>query len=200
MVLEHRIRIKIVKECNSVECFSFIADEASDISTAKQVAICIRFYYRNIIRDEFLGFFKVESTTGEALAEIFLRTMRGFGISVDNMVHFVGQGYDGASNMRGCRQGVQARTRELYPEAIYLHCHAHCLNLAIIHASNEMMIRNMMHTVQEKNFAFSYSAKRTHQFRTCLEATPHKLENRKKLRAFCETRWSARGDDLHVPS
>lgn len=33
----------------------------------------------------------MEFTTGEALAEIFLRAIRGFGISVDNMVHFVGQ-------------------------------------------------------------------------------------------------------------
>lgn len=89
--------------------------------------------------------------------------LKEFGIGVETMV---GQGYDGASNMRGCRRGVLARIRELHPEAIYVHCNAHCLNFAIIHALNEMMIRNMMDTVQEINFAFSYSAKRTHQFRT----------------------------------
>lgn len=59
-------------------------------------------------------------------------------------------------------------------------------------------IRNMMDRVQEINFAFSYSAERTHQFRASLEATPHQLEKRSKLRKLCETRWSARVDDLYT--
>lgn len=59
-------------------------------------------------------------------------------------------------------------------------------------------IRNMMDRVQEINFAFSYSAERTHQFRASLEATPHQLEKRSKLRKLCETRWSAKVDDLYT--
>lgn len=56
----------------------------------------------------------------------------------------------------------------------------------------------MMDTMQEINFAFSYSAKHTHQCRSTrtLEATPHELEKRSKLRELCETRWSASGDAL----
>lgn len=72
ILLGQQIRSKIVNECNSVKCFSLIADEARDRSTAEQVAICVRFYYENVMRAEFLGFVKAESTTGEALAELFL--------------------------------------------------------------------------------------------------------------------------------
>ncbi len=28
--------------------------------------------------------------------------------------------------------GVQQRIREVVPQAIYVHCHAHCLNLVIV--------------------------------------------------------------------
>ena len=53
------------------------------------------------------------------------------------LVKMRGQGYDGASNMSGKFRGVKARVRQIFPEAIYTHCKAHCLNLAIIHASEE---------------------------------------------------------------
>lgn len=69
ILLWQQIRSKILNECNSVKCFSLIADEATDRSTAEQVAICVRFYYENAMREECLGFVKAESTTGEALAE-----------------------------------------------------------------------------------------------------------------------------------
>ena len=45
----------------------------------------------------------------------------------------VSQGtYDGASVMSRCCFGVQQRIRELNPHAIYIHCHAHCLNLVLV--------------------------------------------------------------------
>ena len=42
------------------------------------------------------------------------------------------QGYDGASVMSGHCSGVQTRIREVAPQAIYTHCNAHCLNLALV--------------------------------------------------------------------
>ena len=44
----------------------------------------------------------------------------------------VSQGYDGAAVMSGCVSGVQKRIRDLVPQAIYVHCHAHCLNLVLV--------------------------------------------------------------------
>jgi len=39
--------------------------------------------------------------------------------------YLYGQGYDGASNMAGHMQGVQAHVRAMYPKALYIHCAAH---------------------------------------------------------------------------
>ncbi|XP_078368450.1 52 kDa repressor of the inhibitor of the protein kinase-like [Oculina patagonica] len=57
----------------------------------------------------------------------------------------------------------------------------------------------MMSTVQEIAFAFSFSAKRQHQFQEKLKETPESQEQmgrRAKLRTLCETRWGARADAL----
>ena len=42
------------------------------------------------------------------------------------------QGYDGASVMSGRCSGVQQRIMEVAPQAIYIHCFAHILNLVLV--------------------------------------------------------------------
>jgi hypothetical protein len=45
----------------------------------------------------------------------------------------VAQTYDGAAVMSGALGGVQAHFRKKHPEAIYVHCYAHELNLVLCH-------------------------------------------------------------------
>ncbi|GKB87969.1 zinc finger MYM-type protein 1-like protein [Tanacetum coccineum] len=49
-----------------------------------------------------------------------------------------GQGYDGASNMRGEWNGLQALILKECPYAYYVHCFAHQLQLALVLASKEV--------------------------------------------------------------
>ena len=49
-----------------------------------------------------------------------------------------GQGYDGASNMRGEWNGLQAKFMEECPYAYYVHCFAHQLQLALVAAAKEV--------------------------------------------------------------
>lgn len=50
-----------------------------------------------------------------------------------NLELLCGQGYDGAAAMSGHLNGVQAKIREEYPRALYVHCSPHSLNLALSH-------------------------------------------------------------------
>jgi hypothetical protein len=50
-----------------------------------------------------------------------------------------GQGYDGASNMRGEFNGLQALFLRECPYAYYVHCYAHRLQLALVAASKEVV-------------------------------------------------------------
>lgn len=47
-----------------------------------------------------------------------------------------GQAFDGASNMSGIRNGVQALVKEEVSQALYVHCLAHNLNLCLKDVTN----------------------------------------------------------------
>lgn len=188
----------IVKACNKSPCFGFIADEATDCASIEQMALCVRFYDvdNQYIREDFIGFAECKSTTGEALTDGFLDNLTKKGVIIEKMR---GQGYDGAANMSGKYRGVQARVKERVPEATYTHCKAHNLNLCIIHACKEPLVRNVMDTIQAIAFAFDYSAKRLLKFNDTLEEDElarNRMDNRRKLKTLCETRWASRADAL----
>ena len=46
----------------------------------------------------------------------------------------VSQGYDGASDISGNCSAVQTRLKEFAPHAVYIHCHAHILNLVLVYS------------------------------------------------------------------
>ena len=49
----------------------------------------------------------------------------------------VAQCYDGASVMSGQHRGVQSIVKETYPNAHYVHCYAHQLNLILQQATSQ---------------------------------------------------------------
>ncbi|VDI33904.1 Hypothetical predicted protein [Mytilus galloprovincialis] len=99
-----------------------ILDEATDTSTKEQVSLCLRFLEHTDngleVREEFVGFLHAHSIRGQALATLLLDTIDEYEIDGDKMR---AQGYDGAANMSGKHQGVQAHVKERFPEASYVH-------------------------------------------------------------------------------
>ena len=102
-------------------------------------------------------------------------------------------------------RGVPAYTQSTQLRTLIFECQKNKnvsnLNLAIYHASDEPLVRNMMRTVQEIAFSFSYSAKRLLRFQESLENDAESklaMEKRTKLQSLCETRWAARADALHT--
>ncbi len=81
------------------------------------------------IRESFLTFVFAPSLTADHLSQYIFSTLSLFNLDLSSVVS---QGYDGAAVMSGCVSGVQTRIRELAPQAIYVHCHAHCLNLVLV--------------------------------------------------------------------
>lgn len=78
--------------------------------------------------------------------------------------------------MSGKHNGVQAIIKRDAPEALYVHCKALCLNLAVVHACKEPTVRTMMAVVQECGFAFHYPAKRLEAFISELQDDVHVQE------------------------
>ena len=180
--------------------FSIIVDEITDISTVEQLSLSIRYFdnEKNVVREDFLAFIEVFSCTGEAIANIILDYLATYCLPLDN---FVGQAYDGASNMSGIYRGCQALIKKKCPNAEYYHCSNHCLNLALVDSCSIPEIRNMMGTIKEIINFFSDSLKRMQALRS--EITEYQgeyicLTNKKRLISLCDTRWVDRSTSIET--
>ena len=122
------------KICSSVETsgfYSIVADETKDLSKQEQLAIVVRYVDVDTtsIMERFLAYVEATSLNAESLSKYILDTLKLYNLDTKRIVS---QGYDGASVMSGTCSGVQQRIREIAPQATYVHCHAHCLNLVLV--------------------------------------------------------------------
>lgn len=190
------IQRKIVENVNSGSCFSVLADEATDISRTAHISLCVRYVGHDtsgvpILKEDFVDFVPVYDLTGKALASTILNSLRGHGFDLNLLC---GQGYDGAASMSGHLNGVQAFIRQTAPKALYVHCSAHSLNLALLHACKLPSIRNCLGTVSSTCTFVRASPQRTNQLRDKVEDLTQ--EKRKSVLSFCQTRWVESHDAL----
>lgn len=171
--------------------FSLIVDETADISTHEQVAIIIRYtddYLK--IKERFVGFYKTGSTCGKDLDKIVNCVLVKLGLSADS--YLVAQGYDGASNMSGHRQGLSAWIKSKVKRAIYVHCLCHRLNLSLQSACSETTeVRNCLGTVNSLYNFVNGSAKRKDIFQNS-QLQKHGIT----LKRHAETRWGSRKNSV----
>lgn len=125
------LRSQICVEVKKARVFSLLVDETKDASKIEQLAIVFRYVdiESASTHERFLTFVPAESLTAEGLSNHILQTLEQYHIDPKLMVS---QGYDGAAVMSGHCSGVQSRIRQVAPNALYVHCNAHCLNLCLL--------------------------------------------------------------------
>ncbi|XP_057431672.1 uncharacterized protein LOC130724460 [Lotus japonicus] len=133
-ILASKVKNHIREEIGDSK-FCIIVDEACDESKKEQMALVLRFVDRNgFIQERFFYIVHVKDTTSLTLKEELCAILSLHNLNVTNIR---GQGYDGASNMRGEWNGLQALFLNDCPYAYYVHCFAHRLQLPLVAASRE---------------------------------------------------------------
>uniref|UniRef100_A0A8R7UHK3 DUF4371 domain-containing protein n=1 Tax=Triticum urartu TaxID=4572 RepID=A0A8R7UHK3_TRIUA len=118
---------KVIKNELGDKNFAILVDEARDCSIKEQMAIILRFLDDNgELQERFLAIKHITDCTSAGIKEALFHVLKYHGLSI-NRLH--GQGYDGASNMRGEFNGLQKLIRDESPYAFYVHCFAHQLQL-----------------------------------------------------------------------
>ena len=80
------------------------------------------------VLEDFVGHYETASTNAVALLHTIKDVILRLSLPIADCR---GQCYDGASNMSSHRAGVQALILRECPKALYVHCCAHSLNLAV---------------------------------------------------------------------
>lgn len=107
------------------------------------------------------------------------------------------QCYDGASVMSGRLGGVSAKILELNSSAVYIHCCAHRLNLALVDTSKAVPTIADFFVLIEKLYVF-IAASSTHSI--FLEKQKQYSSTEFRLKKVSDTRWSCRYASIKVIS
>ncbi|KAL4097871.1 hypothetical protein QTP88_022574 [Uroleucon formosanum] len=126
-------QIQIKTEINQADFLSIIADETTDVSNSFQMSIVFRYLLTDGSSVErFWGFFNPTGHDAKCLSECIKSTLQEVLTDKNKLIT---QSYDGANVMSGHISGVQTFIKSEYPNAHYVHCYAHQLNLIMKAAS-----------------------------------------------------------------
>lgn len=102
------------------------------------MAFCVRYPKGLTVNERFLGFIDVsESQKAEALGSKIFEFIDLLNL---NSIPIIAQSYDGAAVMSGFKNGLQTKIRQKHPEAIYVHCMTHKLNLVVFDTCNHIKV------------------------------------------------------------
>lgn len=198
-ILATNVKNLICQKVQNSQCFSIIVDSTQDVTKIDQVSIILRYTILNFderslsIEESFLGFYAIDKHGAKDYEDLIISILKELNINISKCR---GQGYDGASVMRGLYSGVQKRIKDQVPLAQYVHCCAHNLNLVISDAAkSSKKVESFFETVQSIFNFFSSSAPRW-SILAFGEADAKKIKA-KVLKKLCVTRWEARHESIY---
>lgn len=129
-IIGKEIASQIVKEIGNCKAWALIVDTTPDVSHHEQLSICARIVNRiGKCSEHLLSCKRASGTKAMELYNLISETLVSKGVSFDNLV---AQTYDGAANMSGCYNGLQAIIKEKVGKHVaFVHCYAHTLNLVL---------------------------------------------------------------------
>ncbi|XP_042410328.1 zinc finger MYM-type protein 1-like [Zingiber officinale] len=144
--------------------FSLMVDECRDISVKEQMGVVLRYVNKyGCVIERFLAIVHVSDTSAISLKKAIDELFAKYKLSLSRLR---GQGYDGASNMRGEYNGLKALILKENSSARYVHCFAHQLQLVVVAVakSNRIVSDFFQYVTMIVNIT-SASCKRKDKFR-----------------------------------
>jgi len=101
------------------DLFGLLVDESADFSDKEQMVVVFRFVDKNgIVKERFMGVTHVSETYSASLKSAIDSMFAKYGLSIQKVR---GQGYDGASNMKGEFNGLRSLISKENTSAFYVH-------------------------------------------------------------------------------
>jgi hypothetical protein len=127
------VRDTVAENIRQSPIIAIMADEATDLRLRADLAVCFRYLLNGEPQEAFLKIVNLTSTDAETITTTILGILSEHRIEL-NKIYW--QAFDGGANFAGKRNGVQAKLRVACPNAQYIHCRSHALNLAAAHVAD----------------------------------------------------------------
>ncbi len=175
--------------------FSILLDETTDVSHIEQVCFVVRYVHDMTIKERFIQLCDVQSTTGEQLENLVMNLLKENQLKVED-IH--GQCYDGAANMSGPYKGLQSRIQKQNEKALYVHCHAHSLNLVLVESAKSSIHFVSFFTIVEKLYTFIANSTKRHAAFVQTQQAMNPGQRALELQKLSDTWWSCRETALRT--
>ncbi|CAH0555121.1 unnamed protein product [Brassicogethes aeneus] len=188
-IMANKIMTENIEKIKKSEFYAILLDETPDVSRMEQISIYFRVASPDLVSSEyFMGFYSTTSTKAGTLFDIVKDVLLRFQLPLEKLR---GQCYDGASNVSGRLSGLQQRIQEEEPRALFVHCNAHNLNLAVQDSIEKVLeARKFLGVMKEMINFVRDSPKRIARFQD-LQAYEGEEngEDFPALAAYCPTRY-----------
>ncbi|CAF3192960.1 unnamed protein product, partial [Rotaria sp. Silwood2] len=163
-IMADQVRRQITEKIKG-KMFALLADESRDSGGNEQLSIVVRVVVptndsKDIIQEYFIGLIRLHEFDAQTLSKMIAAYLKKYGIELQSCI---AQCYDGASVMSGKCAGVQTILRQSHmPQGIYIHCHAHRLNLVIIDIHSYFIsssVTNEYYQLAQEKLALATSSK-----------------------------------------
>ena len=188
-VMARMIRTTIAEEVRQAGEFSIMADETKDCRKIEQLSIVLRYFLNGSVYESFVGFVQATDLTADGLCSELITELQNLGL--DYKAKLIGQGYDGASVMSGKNAGVAKLMKNAAPFALYVHCHAHRLNLVLVDCMKRVPQAAEFFVLLEQLYVF-VSGSCVHARWVQIQRDIYPNEPVRELQRLSDTRWACR--------
>ena len=121
--------------------FSLLADEATDVSASKSLAVCARTILDGRVASFLYAYIEVPDGSAETLYDLIIESLRRDQIPLENLTGFAS---DGANVMSGAFHSVAAFFRAQRPDVFSIRCMCHSAHLGQrMHVGNFRGLQNI---------------------------------------------------------
>ncbi|XP_055899203.1 uncharacterized protein LOC129928572 [Biomphalaria glabrata] len=186
-------RKQILCDIRRNKYYGLMLDSTPDLAHREQLSEVIRFVDVNFktkkvtIKESFLGFIQLHAKDAATLENVIVEQLQADNLPIADCRS---QCYDNAAVMAAELSGLQQRIAIRNPQASFVNCNNHSLNLAGLHAAKQdPVVVTFFGTVEKIYVFFSASTVRWEKMKELLGIT---------LKRECPTRWSARQDAVNA--
>lgn len=117
--------------------FCILVDDSTDVSTKKNVCVCLQFYSdkEKTIITAFLDLVEIVHATSEAMFDVLKECLVPFGLDFKDCIGFSS---DSVSAMVGEMNSVSFRIKQVSPNCVLIKCICHFFALCVQHAFKTM--------------------------------------------------------------